>query len=110
MTEILPFKELHLGHLAKSFGLQESPKALGAYGFRLKQQSIDLQQKYASYNKKIKFSHINDNSNSNTGSEQNKKRKFSQMPSEMKVSEFGGQLITKLPTNKKLKKRTHYYQ
>jgi ATP-dependent RNA helicase DDX31/DBP7 len=106
MTEILPFKELHLGHLAKSFGLQESPKALGAYGFRLKQQSIDLQQKYANYNKKI--SHITDNSSSNSNREQNK-RKFSQMPSEMKVSEFGGQLITKLPTNKKLKKRTHFY-
>ncbi|XP_054164746.1 probable ATP-dependent RNA helicase DDX31 [Oppia nitens] len=56
ISEQLPFKSIHLGHLAKSFALQESPKALGAYGYRLKQQSIDLQQKYNSYNRRVQYS------------------------------------------------------
>ena len=30
MSYCLPFKELHLGHLAKSFALRESPSELGA--------------------------------------------------------------------------------
>lgn len=30
MSYCLPFKELHLGHLAKSFALRQSPSELGA--------------------------------------------------------------------------------
>ncbi|CAG2100233.1 unnamed protein product [Medioppia subpectinata] len=119
VTEALPFKSLHLGHLAKSFALQESPKALGAYGFRLKQQSIDLQQKYNMYNKKVKhnfertggadgFQPDGDYQSSGgaaDGEPAHKRPKYRQMPTEMRTSEYGGQLVTKPMTKKRSKKR-----
>jgi len=107
MTDVLPFKSLHLGHLAKSFALQESPKALGAFGFRLKQQSIDLQHKYNSYNKRIQHN-LEDRTGDHTsasdiGQPMAKRPKY--MPLELRTSEFGGQLVTKPMGKKRSKKK-----
>ena len=113
ITDALPFKELHLGHLAKSFALLESPKALGAFGFRLKQQSIDLQQKYNNYNKRIHYNQERNNadtsgytSGDNDDDQPSPKRHKKVVPLEMRISEFGGSLITKpSKMSKRLKKR-----
>ena len=125
ISEVLPFRSLHLGHLVKSFALQDSPKALGAFGFRLKQQSIDLQYKYDKYNRKIdnqskkrRLEDRDDNidditSGYSSGAEDNhntepigKRTKHSRiLPLEMRVSEFGGSVVRKA-LNKKHKKRT----
>jgi len=112
ISEALPFKDLHLGHLVKSFALLESPKALGAFGFRLKQQSIDLQHKYNNYNKRIHYNpEPNRDDSSGYASGDNtepamKRRKSSQMPLEMRISEFGGPLVTKpMPMSKKKGKK-----
>jgi len=116
ITEELPFRSLHLGHLAKSFALQESPKALGAYGFRLKQQSIDLQHKYNHYNQRVEHNFKrsggadgvypdSDDEGAGGGGGQSARKRHRPMPTEMRTSEFGGQLFTKPVKKKGAKKR-----
>ncbi|KAJ6225866.1 hypothetical protein RDWZM_004411 [Blomia tropicalis] len=72
MSYCLPFKELHLGHLAKNFALRESPSQLGA-NFHRNHQTMKM-------NRKIKdISSL----------------KRRNIPLEDKVSEFGGMITLK---------------
>ena len=76
MSYCLPFKELHLGHIAKSFALRESPSELGA--------------NYVKNRKTMNANKIKDTTSM--------KRK--NIPLENKVSEFGG-LVSKVKKQRK---------
>ena len=82
--EVLPFKDLHLGHVAKSFCLRESPRELGATGFRFKHTNNDGTEKHEIQQNMFK-------------------RKRHDVPLELKISEFdsGFDQVKKL---KRLKK------
>ncbi|XP_015785831.1 probable ATP-dependent RNA helicase DDX31 [Tetranychus urticae] len=50
----LPFKELHIGHIATSFLLHDSPKDLGAAAFTYKQTQLRTYRRLNPYNKECR--------------------------------------------------------
>lgn len=88
IRHVLPFKDLHLGHVATSFCLHDSPKELGAGAYLLRQsQRFGRKSNYGKSN-------YNDNSFG-------KLRHKRSMPSEIRSSEFDNGLLN-MKRDKKL--------
>lgn len=71
----LPFKELHIGHVATSFLLHDTPKELGAAAFTMKQMQFKTERRFNPYNRECR----------------DRKRG---LPVEMRTSEFSSGITT----------------